>query len=151
MRASAASTRALEALLGAALALLVVGWLRMRQTDVLPLAPTTIASVAALIAGGNLVEKLPADAAWRRRADVAAALRAAGATEFWIGWGLVPDLEGRVADHLGFARSFTSVGQIYPRSLDHDVVSALVQLAAAPSSLAHTIRLMAGHEKGGLC
>ncbi|MGC4935049.1 adenylosuccinate lyase [Gordonia sp. DT30] len=56
------------------------------------------------------------------------------------------DLEARVATHLGFSRSFTSVGQIYPRSLDHDVVSALVQLAAAPSSLAHTIRLMAGHE-----
>ncbi|NED70502.1 adenylosuccinate lyase, partial [Streptomyces sp. SID10244] len=54
--------------------------------------------------------------------------------------------EARVADHLGFARSLTSVGQIYPRSLDHDVVSALVQVAAGPSSLAHTIRLMAGHE-----
>lgn len=40
----------------------------------------------------------------------------------------------------------TSVGQVYPRSLDLDVVSALVQLAAAPSSLALTIRLMAGHE-----
>ncbi|GAB18742.1 adenylosuccinate lyase [Gordonia effusa NBRC 100432] len=55
-------------------------------------------------------------------------------------------LEDAVAAHLGFARSLTSVGQIYPRSLDHDVVSALVQTAAAPSSLAHTIRLMAGHE-----
>jgi len=40
----------------------------------------------------------------------------------------------------------TSVGQVYPRSLDFDVLSALVQLAAAPSSLAKTIRLMAGHE-----
>jgi adenylosuccinate lyase len=35
---------------------------------------------------------------------------------------------------------------VYPRSLDHDVVSALVQLGAGPSSMAHTIRLMAGHE-----
>jgi len=35
---------------------------------------------------------------------------------------------------------------VYPRSLDYEVVSALVQLAAAPSSLATTIRLMAGHE-----
>jgi adenylosuccinate lyase len=41
---------------------------------------------------------------------------------------------------------FTSVGQVYPRSLDFDVLSALVQLAAAPSSLALTIRLMAGAE-----
>jgi adenylosuccinate lyase len=56
------------------------------------------------------------------------------------------ELERRVAEHLGFGRVLTSVGQIYPRSLDHDVLGALVQLAAAPSSLATTIRLMAGHE-----
>ncbi|GAB3577992.1 adenylosuccinate lyase [Amycolatopsis endophytica] len=56
------------------------------------------------------------------------------------------ELENRIAGHLGFARTFTSVGQVYPRSLDFDVLSALVQLAAAPSSLAKTIRLMAGHE-----
>ena len=31
-------------------------------------------------------------------------------------------------------RVLTSVGQVYPRSLDFDVVSALVQLAAGPSS-----------------
>jgi adenylosuccinate lyase len=55
-------------------------------------------------------------------------------------------LEQRVAEHLGFGRVLTSVGQVYPRSLDHEVVGALVQLAAAPSSLATTIRLMAGHE-----
>ncbi|MDN5914318.1 MAG: adenylosuccinate lyase [Pseudonocardia sp.] len=60
--------------------------------------------------------------------------------------GRLDDLEERVAAHLGFAQGFTSVGQVYPRSLDHDVVSALVQLAAAPSSLATTIRLMAGAE-----
>jgi adenylosuccinate lyase len=56
------------------------------------------------------------------------------------------ELERRVARHLGFDRVLTSVGQVYPRSLDHDVLSALVQVAAAPSSLATTIRLMAGHE-----
>ncbi len=56
------------------------------------------------------------------------------------------DLERRVAQFLGFTEILTSVGQVYPRSLDHDVVSALVQLGAGPSSLAHTIRLMAGHE-----
>ena len=55
-------------------------------------------------------------------------------------------LEARVAEHLGFTRTLTSVGQVYPRSLDFDVLSALVQLAAAPSSLAKTIRLMAGNE-----
>lgn len=56
------------------------------------------------------------------------------------------ELEERVAGFLGFSTTLTSVGQVYPRSLDHDVVSALVQLGAGPSSLAHTIRLMAGHE-----
>ncbi len=55
-------------------------------------------------------------------------------------------LEAAVAEHLGFAHVFTSVGQVYPRSLDHDVVSALVQIGAAQSSFAHTVRLMAGHE-----
>jgi adenylosuccinate lyase len=60
--------------------------------------------------------------------------------------GRLAELEHRVADHLGFSRAFTSVGQVYPRSLDYDAVTALVQLAAAPSSLAKTIRLMAGHE-----
>jgi adenylosuccinate lyase len=56
------------------------------------------------------------------------------------------ELEHKVAEFLGFRRVLTSVGQVYPRSLDFDVLSALVQLAAAPSSLAKTIRLMAGHE-----
>jgi adenylosuccinate lyase len=56
------------------------------------------------------------------------------------------ELERRIAEFLGFATVFTSVGQVYPRSLDHDATSALVQLGAGPSSMAHTIRLMAGHE-----
>ena len=56
------------------------------------------------------------------------------------------DLEQRVAAHLGFDLTLTSVGQVYPRSLDFDVVSTLVQMGAAPSSMATTIRLMAGHE-----
>ncbi len=56
------------------------------------------------------------------------------------------ELERRVAGHLGFERVLTSVGQVYPRSLDFEVLSALLQLAAGPSSLATTIRLMAGHD-----
>ena len=58
----------------------------------------------------------------------------------------VDQLERLVADHLGFDEVLVNVGQVYPRSLDLDVVSALVQLAAGPSSLATTIRLMAGQE-----
>jgi adenylosuccinate lyase len=56
------------------------------------------------------------------------------------------ELESRVARHLGFGNVLTSVGQVYPRSLDLDVVSSLVQLVAGPSNLATTIRLMAGNE-----
>ena len=56
------------------------------------------------------------------------------------------ELERRVANHLGFEHVLTSVGQVYPRSLDYEVVTALVQLVAAPSNLATTIRLMAGNE-----
>ncbi|WP_165989537.1 adenylosuccinate lyase [Streptomyces sp. YIM 98790] len=60
--------------------------------------------------------------------------------------GKLAELERRVADHLGFRAVLTSVGQVYPRSLDYEVLGCLVQLASAPSSLAKTIRLMAGHE-----
>jgi adenylosuccinate lyase len=60
--------------------------------------------------------------------------------------GKVAELERRVAAHLGFARVLDSVGQVYPRSLDFDVLAALAQAAAAPSSLSTTIRLMVGQE-----
>jgi adenylosuccinate lyase len=56
------------------------------------------------------------------------------------------ELEQRVAQHLGFDRVLTSVGQVYPRSLDFDVVSTLVQAVAGPSNLATSLRLMAGLE-----
>jgi adenylosuccinate lyase len=55
-------------------------------------------------------------------------------------------LEASVARHLGFTRTLTNVGQVYPRSLDLEVVSAIVQLVDGPSSLATTLRLMAGAE-----
>jgi adenylosuccinate lyase len=55
-------------------------------------------------------------------------------------------LDKEVSTHLGFDSVLDSVGQIYPRSFDFDVVSALLQLAAAPSNMATTLRLMAGAE-----
>jgi adenylosuccinate lyase len=60
--------------------------------------------------------------------------------------GDVDALESIVAQHLGFDAVLTSVGQVYPRSLDLDVVSALVQAASGPTSFATTVRLMASHE-----
>lgn len=55
-------------------------------------------------------------------------------------------LEDRIAAHLGFDNRFISVGQVYPRSLDFEVTSLLVQLASGPSNFATTVRLMAGQE-----
>jgi adenylosuccinate lyase len=56
------------------------------------------------------------------------------------------ELERRVAADMEFTSILDAVGQVYPRSLDFDVLSALVQAAAGPSSLATTIRLMAGQD-----
>jgi adenylosuccinate lyase len=53
-------------------------------------------------------------------------------------------LEKSIADEFGFENTWISVGQIYPRSVDFEVISKLLQIASAPSSMATTIRLMAG-------
>ena len=53
-------------------------------------------------------------------------------------------LEKSIANEFGFENTWASVGQIYPRSVDFEVVSKLLQIASAPSSMATTIRLMAG-------
>jgi len=53
-------------------------------------------------------------------------------------------MEEAIASEFGFENTLTSVGQIYPRSIDFEVVSKLLQIASAPSSFATSIRLMAG-------
>lgn len=89
----AASTRVLEALLLAAAVLLLVGWATLPRTNVLPdRSPTTIAGAMALLAGGNLLERLPEDAEWRGKEGVRAAL--GRGTRLWLGWGRMPDEEG---------------------------------------------------------
>lgn len=55
-------------------------------------------------------------------------------------------LDRRIAENLGFESCFDSVGQVYPRSVDFEVVSALTQLSSAPANFARTLRLMAGAE-----
>ena len=55
-------------------------------------------------------------------------------------------LEKEIIKTLGFESALNSTGQIYPRSLDYDVITTLVQLSAAPSNLATSIRLMAGND-----
>jgi adenylosuccinate lyase len=65
-----------------------------------------------------------------------------------ISWfGSIKDLsklEETLAKEFGFDSTLSSVGQIYPRSIDFEVVSKLLQIASAPSSMATTIRLMSG-------
>jgi adenylosuccinate lyase len=56
------------------------------------------------------------------------------------------DLERRVVKHLGISTTYVNTGQVYPRSLDQRVVSALVGISSAPSSFSKTLRIMAGHE-----
>ena len=55
-------------------------------------------------------------------------------------------LERRIADELGFERVLGSAGQVYPRSLDLDVVAVLVGAAAPLGNLALSVRLGAGQE-----
>ena len=58
--------------------------------------------------------------------------------------GKVAELEERVANQLGFGQTLQAIGQVYPRSLDLDVVSALTQTASPLGNIALQIRLMAG-------
>ena len=55
-------------------------------------------------------------------------------------------VERAVAEELGFGRLLDNVGQVYPRSLDFEVVSALYQLGAGLADFARSVRLMTGHE-----
>lgn len=56
-------------------------------------------------------------------------------------------LEQKVAQYLGFKNVLGSIGQIYPRSLDHEVVSLLYEISSGPANQALTMRLMAGNEQ----
>jgi adenylosuccinate lyase len=58
----------------------------------------------------------------------------------------VEDLEDRILKHLGLPEKCGVIGQVYPRSLDFEVVSLFNHLASGPSSFARTLRLMAGLE-----
>lgn len=58
----------------------------------------------------------------------------------------VTELEASILKHLGVKAALNTVGQIYPRSLDFEIVSIFVRLASGPASFAKTLRIMAGHE-----
>ena len=55
-------------------------------------------------------------------------------------------LDEKIVAYLSMSQSLDAVGQVYPRSLDFRVISALVDLASGAGSFAKTLRLMAGQE-----
>lgn len=59
----------------------------------------------------------------------------------------VDQLEKMVARALGFRNVLNSVGQVYPRDLDAEVVSTLAHLSAGPGDLSNNIRMMVGTEQ----
>lgn len=58
----------------------------------------------------------------------------------------IDELQKQIRNHLGFKQELGAIGQIYPRSLDFEVLSCLYQLGSGIANLARTIRLMAGNE-----
>jgi adenylosuccinate lyase len=54
------------------------------------------------------------------------------------------EIEDSVATALGFNEVLAAPSQIYPRSIDYEIVTALVQLAASPANVATNIRIMSG-------
>ena len=57
----------------------------------------------------------------------------------------VAELERAIAEELGFTRVLDTPGQVYPRSLDFEVTSALYQVGAGLADFAVSMRLMTGH------
>ena len=55
------------------------------------------------------------------------------------------EIEQGIAKELGFDNLLEAPSQIYPRSIDFEVVSSLLQIAAAPSNIAINIRIMSGY------
>ncbi len=55
-------------------------------------------------------------------------------------------LDQALARALGFSRVLDNVGQVYPRSLDFEVLATLLQVSAGLSDFAKLMRLMTGHD-----
>ena len=55
------------------------------------------------------------------------------------------EIEKGIAKELGFENLLEAPSQIYPRSIDFEVVSSLLQIAAGPSNIAINIRIMSGY------
>ncbi|KAK0643707.1 hypothetical protein B0T16DRAFT_392189 [Cercophora newfieldiana] len=66
------STRILQALLASVLLFSIASWLALPKTNILPRSPTSIASIAALLADGNIFGLLGRGAEWQPNEDLQA-------------------------------------------------------------------------------
>jgi len=58
----------------------------------------------------------------------------------------VSAFEQRIADHLGFSRTLSATGQVYPRSFDFRMLTDFALLSSACQNFSLGMRLMAGYE-----
>lgn len=82
------STRVLQVLLGVVAGLSSLAWCLMPRTKIMPRDTTSIASLAALLADGDLVEKLPKGAVWMDDKQIGEYM---GNTRWRMGWKAVDD------------------------------------------------------------
>ncbi len=120
------------------------------RTHNVPAQPTTLGRRLAMF-GEELERALRAAQSVRDRYPVRGLKGAVGTQQDQLTlFGGDPErvdrLEARILAHLGLPDRLRAVGQVYPRSLDFEVISTLFLLSCGPSGFARTLRLMAGHE-----
>jgi adenylosuccinate lyase len=54
-------------------------------------------------------------------------------------------IEMNIAATLGFQRILKAPSQVYPRSMDYEIVTTLAQIASSPSNIATNVRIMSGY------
>ena len=81
------STRVLEGLLGLTLVLLVISWVLLGETRILASSPTSIAAMAALIGGGNLIRTMGEQVWGDEKGDIDERKVGDEVEYFWLGWG----------------------------------------------------------------
>ncbi|KAH8883236.1 hypothetical protein GQ53DRAFT_883340 [Thozetella sp. PMI_491] len=94
-----AATRAIQGLLAGVIAFALGAWILTPRTKLLPRSPTSIASLAALIADGNLCEFLPEgeEVEWMRDTELARYF--SDNTRFQLGWRVAP--KGGIGERYG--------------------------------------------------
>ncbi|KAI1412074.1 hypothetical protein F5Y13DRAFT_200409 [Hypoxylon sp. FL1857] len=94
-------TRIIQCLLLATLTLSLLGWILGPRKAILPRSPTSIASVLALLAGGNVLEYMYKDGErqWETVEDVKSVFPEG--CKFWMGWGPPGTIEEETDQRFG--------------------------------------------------